>query len=65
MAAETNVVIGQTTIEPGHSTPVTLAFSMHMGMGGAHEFLVRLRRNDPAAPERPLIVRSYWGPRMN
>jgi len=35
---------------------------MHAGMGGAHEFLVPLRTNDPAG-ERPLIVRSYWGPR--
>jgi hypothetical protein len=32
-------------------------------MGGAHEFLVPVRTNDPATPERPLIVRSYWGMR--
>jgi len=36
---------------------------MHAGMGGAHEFLVPLRTNDPSARERRLIVRSYWGPR--
>jgi len=36
---------------------------MHAGMGGAHEFLVPVRTNDPATPERPLIVRSYWGMR--
>ncbi len=36
---------------------------MHAGMGGAHEFQAPLRTNDPAAPERRLIVRSYWGPR--
>jgi hypothetical protein len=32
-------------------------------MGGPHEFLVPLRTNDPATPERRLIVRSDWGPR--
>lgn len=36
---------------------------MHEGMGGPHEFVVPLRTNDPTAPERPLTVRSYWGPR--
>jgi hypothetical protein len=41
---------------------LTLAFTMHVGMGGAHDFLVPLRTNDPAAPERALRVRSYWGP---
>lgn len=57
------MVVGQTTIRPGRSTTLTLDFTMHAGMGGAHEFLVPLRTNDPAAPERPLIVRSSWGPR--
>ncbi len=42
---------------------MSLAFTMHEGMGGPHEFLVPLRTNDPAAPERRLIVRSSWGPR--
>jgi hypothetical protein len=36
---------------------------MHQGMGGPHEFVVLLRSNDPAAPERQLVVRSFWGPR--
>jgi hypothetical protein len=31
-------------------------------MGGYHEFWVPLRTNDPANPERWLIVRSNWGP---
>ncbi len=46
---------------------MTLAFTMHKtkdgAHGGAHEFLVQLRTNDVAAPERSLIVRSFWGPR--
>ena len=40
-----------------------MQFTMHAGMGGAHESHTPLRTNDPAAPERRLIVRSYWGPR--
>jgi hypothetical protein len=57
------VVVGQKTIEPGKSSSLTLTFSMPAGMGGVYELLVRLRTNDPSAPERPLIVRSFWGPR--
>jgi hypothetical protein len=41
---------------------MTLTFSMHAGMGGPHEFLVLLRTNDPALPERSLVVKSGWGP---
>jgi hypothetical protein len=36
---------------------------MSQGMGGPHLFLVRVRTNDPAAAERALHVRSFWGPR--
>jgi hypothetical protein len=36
---------------------------MHAGMGGPHELVATLRTDDPAAPERLLVVRSYWGPR--
>jgi hypothetical protein len=57
------VVVGQRTIEPGKSTSLTLTFSMSADMGGVYELLVRLRTNDPSAPERPLFVRSFWGPR--
>jgi hypothetical protein len=32
-------------------------------MGGPHQFLVRVRTNDPVTPERQLVVRSDWGPR--
>ena len=36
---------------------------MHQGMGGPHEFVIPLGSNDPATPERHLVVRSFWGPR--
>jgi len=35
---------------------------MHEGMGGPHEFHVRLRTNDPAHPEMVLVAKSDWGP---
>lgn len=35
---------------------------MHEGMGGQHEFWVRVRTNDPAQPEQILIAKSDWGP---
>jgi hypothetical protein len=35
---------------------------MHEGMGGAHEFRVHLRTNDPAEPETLLVSKSNWGP---
>jgi hypothetical protein len=40
-----------------------MAFTMHAGMGGPHEFIVPLRTNDPERPERALTVLSYWGVR--
>jgi len=35
---------------------------MSEGMGGPHEFHVRLRTNDPLEPEKVLVVKSNWGP---
>ena len=37
-------------------------YTMHPGMGGLHEFRVKLRTNDPAQPERMLVAKSEWGP---
>lgn len=33
---------------------------MHFGMGGPHTFRTTVVTNDPARPERELIVRSRW-----
>jgi hypothetical protein len=41
---------------------VSLVYTMHEGMGGPHEFHVRLRTNDPVEPEKVLVVKSNWGP---
>ena len=35
---------------------------MPAGMGGPHEFHMRLRTNDPLEPEKVLIAKSDWGP---
>jgi hypothetical protein len=39
-----------------------MRYTMHAGMGGPHEFLVRLRTSDPTQPEIPLRVYSNWMP---
>jgi len=41
---------------------LTMDYTMPEGMGGPHEFWVRLRTNDPAQPEQILIAKSDWGP---
>jgi hypothetical protein len=33
---------------------------MHPGMGGPHRFDIHLRTNDPAQPEKVLVVKSIW-----
>jgi hypothetical protein len=37
-------------------------YTMPAGMGGPHEFRVRLRTNDPLEPEVVLTALSDWGP---
>ncbi len=33
---------------------------MHPGMEGPHDFRVRVATNDPAEPEKELVVLSNW-----
>lgn len=54
------VILTTALINPGETGTVAFQFSMHEGMGGQHEFLVRLRTNDPAQPETQLRVFSNW-----
>jgi hypothetical protein len=35
---------------------------MPEGMGGPHDFRVRVRTNDPSQPEKELAVLSNWVP---
>jgi len=39
-----------------------MEYTMPPGMGGPHEFHVRVVTNDPAEPEMVLIAKSDWGP---
>ncbi len=49
-------------LPPGKSTTLWMEFTMPEGMGGKHNFLVRLATNDPATPELKLTVLSNWVP---
>ncbi len=49
-------------VAPGKSTTLRMEFTMPEGMGGKHNFLVRLKTNDPARPELKLTVLSNWVP---
>ena len=55
------MVVGRTTLDPGESTEVSLRFTMHIGMGGPHDFRIPLKTNDPTKLEQELAVRSHWG----
>ena len=37
-----------------------MQFTMHAGMEGPHDFRVHLKTNDPAEPEKELVVLSDW-----
>ena len=49
-------------LKPGVETTLVLDYVMHTGMGGPHQFRVHLRTNDPAQPEKLLVVKSNWVP---
>lgn len=49
-------------IQPGESTQVSMVFNMHGDMGGPHDFRLHIPTNDPAQPDRELIVLSNWVP---
>lgn len=53
-------VVGATTLRPGQETTLSMQFTMHLGMEGPHEFLVRLKTNDPLVWEKVLVVKSDW-----
>ena len=49
-------------MQAGGATPVTVAFTMHEGMGGPHHFVIVLRTNDPSQPEKRLSVKANFVP---
>ena len=52
--------MGSTTIEPGKSTTISVAFSMHEGMGGQHTFQVVVASNDPVQPQQTVEVKAKY-----
>lgn len=50
------------TLNPGERTLVSMRFMMHGDMGGPHDFRLHLPSNDPANPDRELVVLSNWVP---
>jgi len=49
-------------LNPGERTTLSMTFTMHSGMEGKHDFRVNLQTNDPAQPEKELVVLSNWVP---
>ena len=47
-------------LAPGESTTVEVAFTMHTGMGGFPDFRLHLNTNDPAQPNREIVILSNW-----
>ncbi len=52
--------MGTTTIDPGQTTNVSVAFSMHQGMGGQHQFDLLLSSNDPVQPQQTVTVKAKY-----
>jgi hypothetical protein len=47
-------------LNPGERTLVSMQFMMHGDMGGMHDFRLHLPTNDPANPEKEVVVLSNW-----
>jgi hypothetical protein len=47
-------------LNPGESTQVVVAFTMHAGMDGPHDFRLHLPTNDPANPDHQITILSNW-----
>jgi hypothetical protein len=47
-------------LDPGERTLVSMQFMMHGDMGGRHDFRLHLPTNDPANPEKEVVVLSNW-----
>ena len=52
--------MGSTTIDPGKSTTISVAFSMHEGMGGQHTFQVIVDSNDAVQPQQTVEVKAKY-----
>ncbi len=53
-------VVSSTTVKPGQEATLVLTYMMHEGMGGKHRFIVHVKTNDLAQPDKQLTVLSNW-----
>lgn len=53
-------IVSRMTLQPGEETTISLRFTMHNMMGGAHEFRVHVPTNDPTQAVIPLTILSNW-----
>ncbi len=53
-------IVSRMTLQPGEETTISLRFTMHNMMGGAHEFRVHVLTNDPTQTVIPLTILSNW-----
>lgn len=54
------VKVGAKTLYPGEETTVSTTFTMHEGMGGAHDFRVHLTTDAAVDPHHELTILSNW-----
>lgn len=53
-------IVSRMTLQPGEETTISLRFTMHNMMGGAHEFRLHVPTNDPTQAVIPLTILSNW-----
>lgn len=53
-------IVSRMTLQPGEEATISLRFTMHNMMGGAHEFGVHVTTNDPTQPTILLTILSNW-----
>lgn len=53
-------LVSRMILQPGEETTISLHFTMHNMMGGAHEFRVHVLTNDPTQAVIPLTILSNW-----
>ncbi len=54
------IAVGETTLQPGQQTTLSMEFTMNAGMDGPHDFRIPLQTNDPSQPSKELVVLSDW-----
>lgn len=56
------VQLGASALQPGQEVTLSVAFTMHEGMDGPHDFRVMVETNDPVHAQQELTILSNWMP---